>query len=627
MLFVILAIVSGLAAGLIDAFGFKRSKNTFSAVMIIISDLLGTNIVALFMTELITCYYGTGIFTFRNEWKATPFVHAGFVLGLGLIWAFVMAVIDGKFRFARTDVEESKKQKIMKIVYIVIFTLGMAFVFGTFWGTGTFSAVAPDQLIVNMVSPVASAGDDMITRILTIPVLRTVAISFFFAAFALSHRELYFKRKDKEVCVLSVKARRITAMVLAIVSFVSGFTYGVCAFNLTELVKMYLIKSTFIEDNYVDPTTVKMQFPEKKRNLIHVYVESMENSYLSKELGGHMDTNLIKPLSDLAKEGISFSHTDGFGGPMTTTGCVWSAAAKTNMSTGLTMKAPVAADNYNTQETFMPGAVTTGDILATQGYEQTLIMGTAATFGGMDFLYGHGNFNYLDYDGVREKGLLAKNYKVFWGYEDDKLYKFAKDELTRLSETGKPFHVVMETVDTHFPGYIGKNTPTPYANQYANAISYSASELEKFVRWVQDQPFYENTTIVLIGDHVSMDPEFFKDFDENYVRTTFNLILNPAPEVANVSDEITHNRYYANFDMFPTILASIGVKIEGNRLALGTNLFSGEKTVMERSGAGLAGVEYVNDQLMYKSKFYNDKILEGTYKPFDPKYVTTYKNT
>ena len=625
MLFIILAVVFGVAVGLIDAFGIKRAKNTFSAVMIIISDLLGTNIIAIYMTELVTSYYGRGILSFENEWPMAPFVHAGFVLALGLIWTFVMGLVDGKFRFARTEIKPQRKQTIMKIVYIAVFTLGMALIFGTFWGTGTFSAIAPDQLLINMVSPKDSAGDDIINGILTIPVLRTVAVSVFFAAFALSNRELYFKRKDKEICVLSVKIRRIISMVLAIASLLSGLTYGIIAFRLGELVKMYMIESPFIEENYVDPATVKLQFPEQKRNLIHIYLESMENSYLSKDLGGHMDTNLIKPLSDLAKEGVSFSHTDSFGGPMTTTGCVWSAAAKTNMSTGLTMKPPVAADNYNKADTFMPGAVTTGDILASQGYEQTLIMGTAAKFGGMDFLYGHGNFNYLDYDGVREKGLLADNYRVFWGYEDDKLYGFAKNELTRLSKTGKPFHVVMETVDTHFPGYIGKNTPTPYGNKYANAISYSASSVTEFIRWVQKQPFYENTTIVLIGDHVSMDPDFFKDFDENYVRTTFNLILNPAPNVADVSSEVTHNRYYANFDMFPTILASIGVKIEGNRLGIGTNLFSGEKTVMERSGAGMEGVQYVNDQLMYKSKFYNEKILEGTYKPYDPKYVTTYK--
>ena len=37
-------------------------------------------------------------------------------------------------------------------------------------------------------------------------------------------------------------------------------------------------------------------------------------------------------------------------------------------------------------------------------------------------------------------------------------------------------------------------------------------------------------------------------------------------------------------DAFPTTLAAIGVEIEGNRLGLGTNLFSSEQTLTERFG-------------------------------------------
>ena len=57
-------------------------------------------------------------------------------------------------------------------------------------------------------------------------------------------------------------------------------------------------------------------------------------------------------------------------------------------------------------------------------------------------------------------------------------------------------------------------------------------------------------------------------------------------------------------DYFPTILASIGVKIEGNRLALGTNLFSDEKTLIEKYT-----YENVNTELSKYSKFYNSNIL------------------
>ena len=44
------------------------------------------------------------------------------------------------------------------------------------------------------------------------------------------------------------------------------------------------------------------------------------------------------------------------------------------------------------------------------------------------------------------------------------------------------------------------------------------------------------------------------------------------------------NRIFTAMDMFPTTLASIGVKIKGNRLGLGTDLFSNEKTLCEQIG-------------------------------------------
>ena len=275
---------------------------------------------------------------------------------------------------------------------------------------------------------------------------------------------------------------------------------------------------------------------------------------------------------------------------------------------------------------FLPGAVAIGDILEAQGYEQSLMFGATAKFGGLNYFYeSHGNFNILDYDAAKEKGWIPKDYYVWWGYEDDKLFEFAKAELTRLYETGKPFNFVMETADTHFPdGYVSKNTPTPRDSQYANVIAYNASEVAKFIEWIKEQPFYENTTIVMIGDHNSMDGKFFEDFDSEYLRTTFNLILNPAPGLLDIPSERTQNRWWYNGDMFPTILASIGVRIEGNRLGLGTNLFSDMPTLFEEYG-GEEGWKKVSSELEIGSRFYIDNILSGDNAPFENKNITYYK--
>ena len=57
--------------------------------------------------------------------------------------------------------------------------------------------------------------------------------------------------------------------------------------------------------------------------------------------------------------------------------------------------------------------------------------------------------------------------------------------------------------------------------------------------------------------------------------------------------------------MFPTILASMGVEIKGDRLGIGTNLFSDKDTIFEEYGT-----DKVNMELEKKSDFYNEKILE-----------------
>ena len=366
----------------------------------------------------------------------------------------------------------------------------------------------------------------------------------------------------------------------------------------------------FIENVYKDPETTKIVFPEKKRNLIHIYLESWENSYLSKELGGFMDENLMPNLTELSYEGTVFSDTNNyFGGPHEGTGTQWSIASMLNMTAGLPHLAPGTINYYGTADVYLPGAYTLGELLQAQGYEQTLMIGASSYFGALGTYYKtHGNWKVFDYYYAKWNGFIPEDYKVWWGFEDDKLYDFAKDEITRLYETGKPFNFTMETADTHKPdGYVSPGKETPYKSPYANAIWNSDKDVVEFIKWIKEQPFYENTTIVLIGDHVSMEEDFFEyyGFTDDYLRTQYNCIINPDPSCRNVNDSVTKNRLWASWDYFPTIVASIGGKIDGECLGVGTNLFSGKKTIFEQYGE-----DFVNGEFKKNTDFYNKEILE-----------------
>ena len=551
---------------------------------------------------------GFAHFLDTDSYEAVDFI-LFFLLSLAVAFLFlaVHGIVHHYLTFA--SVRPEKKKTGLKVFCCILVFLGCIAVLATNWSKTEYGDLPADQVLITYLSP--TTGSDMVdyTQVLEGPIFLSIFLTSVFGLFAFSDLKITYKNGQTAVTILSDVSRRVLSLVLAILIFLGGVGYGVVRYHLVGLYNAYFARSTFIDNHFVDPRKTNLEFPEKKRNLIHIYLESMENSYMSKELGGFMDKNLIPELTQIAREGYSFSHLpDNFGGPQSAVGTTWSVASMVNMSTGLPMKAPTENNAYGTPGNFLPGAYTLGDILEEQGYEQTLMFGADADFGGLTYYFQtHGSFKIMDYKYAKEHNMIPDDYFVWWGYEDDKLFPFAMAELTRLSQTGKPFNFIMETADTHRPnGYLSKNAPTPYPNQYANVLSYSSAEVAKFVRWIQAQPFYENTTIVITGDHLSMETNFFQfyDFDPDYRRSQYNVILNPAPGTASDSPAILYNRDYANFDFFPTIMTSLGVKYDGHRLGIGTDLFSGEKTLFEEYG-----FEKANRELEKKSVFYNKHIL------------------
>ncbi|MCR5673054.1 MAG: hypothetical protein K6F87_05000, partial [Lachnospiraceae bacterium] len=60
-----------------------------------------------------------------------------------------------------------------------------------------------------------------------------------------------------------------------------------------------------------DETKIKS---DKKKNLIYIYMESMETTYASREVGGEQpENNYIPNLTRIADENISFSDEEGLG--------------------------------------------------------------------------------------------------------------------------------------------------------------------------------------------------------------------------------------------------------------------------------------------------------------------------
>lgn len=361
-------------------------------------------------------------------------------------------------------------------------------------------------------------------------------------------------------------------------------------------------KSTIYENYYVQPSTVNIEFPEDKRNLIYIYMESMEVTYADRQSGGGKKINYIPRLTVLANENVNFSNNDKMGGLYCTYGARWTIAGLLASTSGISYKIPgdiLDADKY---AVFLPNITNLGDVLCENGYRNYFLCGSEASFSGRDiFFSSHGNYELHDYYYAVEKGYIPKDYYVYWGYEDKVLYDIAMRELSQIAQQEAPFNYTILTLDTHScDGYICELCGNDYEEQFSNVISCADKQIANFIDWVQQQEWYDNTTIIIVGDHNSFTPGYWDDV-EGYERQIYNCFIN-LPN--NIDTSHIKYREISSLDLFPTALCALGVNIDGERLGLGTNAFSGEKTLIE-----LYGKEYVDGELANYSQYYIDQFL------------------
>lgn len=174
----------------------------------------------------------------------------------------------------------------------------------------------------------------------------------------------------------------------------------------------------------------------------------------------------------------------------------------------------------------------------------------------------------------------------------------------QLNSSNEPFCLIMRTVDTHFPhGFVEKKDREfgDIRDTFVQANRMSVEFLEK-IKAIGS----ENTTIVFIGDHLWMDTPGTRFTDVMMPnlrdRQIYNVFINSSVK----KEHQERYRGYAAFDMAPTILESIGAKLEGRRFGLGTSLFSKEKTLVERYG-----IAHINEELKKHSSFYG-RFVSGT---------------
>ena len=474
----------------------------------------------------------------------------------------------------------------------------------------SFSGITIDQLVFHMNTNLE--GSNWSTFL---PTLIQAGIYILIAVIGctiVTFIQKYFIKKANRYRKFNLKAKEmIKEHSLHFITTLCGFI-AICVVLVSLADNYYLIDylaarriDTEIYDKYyVSTANVELTFPEKKKNLVYIYMESMEMSLADESHGGGKSVNVIPELTDIALENDCFNgDTDILNGARSLYNSTWTIAGLVAQTSGLPLGINhVLTNNINSISSFMPGATTLGDILEKEGYHNVFMLGSDAKFGNRDVYFKeHGNYDIDDYYWARNNNKLPdKSYYVWWGYEDDKLFTYAKEELTSLAESDEPFALSLLTVDTHFVnGYLCDDCPDTFTSQYSNVLACSSKKVSELVEWIEAQPWSEDTVIVLNGDHLCMDSKYYEDMPEDYERKTYTAIINSSKKEPDTT------RLYSTMDLFPTTLSAMGVTIKGDRLGLGTDLYSDTPTLLEELGEN-----YLNYELSLNSTFYDKNILE-----------------
>lgn len=457
----------------------------------------------------------------------------------------------------------------------ILYLLAFFLIFSTSWVTKNFGEVSFDQIIYhlnfgaeNFLESDQSLVDDFIKKAVVVPVLLSLTICLIHCylkeiiAVFNQTKSLLLKvvTNRRGFALLSVNRLPLTLLVFSI-GFV-GYQYSFITY-----LKDWLSNdgNDFYTKNYIDPGTVNIHINQPK-NLILIYVEALENTYENQDL---FRLNLIEHIQPAAVGGVSFS------GQRQLPGTGWTMAGITATQCGIPLKTALGGDHDEGKhkvleklKDFLPNTTCLGDILKKNNYTNVFMGGASLKYAGKGlFFSSHG---YEELYG-REEILAAYHHKIPtnpWGIYDDDLFAFASQRVDTLIKQNKPFNLTLLTVDTHLPkGHLSKTCKDRGVAEFKGIVKCTSEMISAFIFNLEKKGYLDNTTVIVMGDHLAMmNPEFKKLLKVKHRYIFNNYIIKNNMLKKNRED-------FIHFDHFPTILDSIGLQVEGGKLGLGTSGF------------------------------------------------------
>ncbi|MEC3883102.1 LTA synthase family protein [Halobacillus sp. HZG1] len=335
------------------------------------------------------------------------------------------------------------------------------------------------------------------------------------------------------------------------------------------------------------------------KNVIFVSVESFQNFLFDSEINGTETTPFLNDLKQ-SKDTITFENFYH-----------QTAQGKTSDSEFIVENSlyPLgrgsvyfthAGNEYNA----LP------EILNQEGYETSVFHANNASFWNRDVMYDNVGYDQF-YD---EKSFEVTPENSFgWGLEDK---AFFEQSIKYLQSQERPFYSKFITLTHHFPFELPEekanidkyDSNSKTLNSYFQTARYTDEALEQFFQQLKDAGIYDDSIIVLMGDHYgisdfhnkAMGQLLGKEVDP-FVQTQLQrvpfMIHIPGYEEGGVQDKVV-----GQIDVKPTLLHLLGIEENGD-LTFGDNMFA-EKN---KDFVALRDGSFITDDYLYSNETCYDR--------------------
>ncbi len=336
------------------------------------------------------------------------------------------------------------------------------------------------------------------------------------------------------------------SILLCVLLFPScGFFYKILHIFLIDYAKNYLLyyNKSYQEiyyiaknTNYIDIDNLKiLNQNEKHKNLVLIYLESYDKSYLTNE----KMKPYTKYIQELSREGEFYNNVEQLDGATSTTAAIISSQCGAEFSSYFMFYNPYNKINKNQRLVCLP------DILNKVGYNQIFIGGAnKKLFNKGNYLLSH------NYDIVEDKDSLvlqypnAEQYLTDWGVADKEIFEIAQDKYIQLSNTNKPFNMTILTTATHnIDGLYDSRCKNSTDNTLLNAVECTNDLLKDFINFLKNQPNYKDTLIVIMPDHIQYEMNILDDIISSNEKQPYLILLNSNHPKTIINKNINHTDY------------------------------------------------------------------------------------